>query len=137
MLESIALMDPDFNLEKELKKTKKQYREKVKGMTEDEARKAREKDKLIAALYYKKRILQNYEEYSNYGKITEPVLESPLEIKEEDIVNRQVIKTGAPEEVKEEGFEMDEEERKEVKKTSPKSIKAKKTSPNSKTKKKK
>ena len=34
-------------------------------------------------LYYRKRILQNYEEYNNYGKISEPVADSPLELMRE------------------------------------------------------
>ena len=133
MLESTVFIQPNFNLEKELKDAKKQYKEKSKGMTEDEARKARRFDKLLAALYYKKRILQNYEEYNNNGKITEPIFESPLEIREHEIVNRQVIKKGTPEEVNEEGFDNVKED---IKRVSPKSVKAKKTSPNAKTKRK-
>jgi len=136
MLESIALLDQNFNLEKELKAAKKIYKEKTKGMTEEEARKARVNDKLLAFLYYKKRILQNYEEYNKYGKITEPILDSPLEIKQEDMVNKDVIKKGRPEEIKEE-FELIQEENREKKKTSPKSLKVKKTSPNAKTKRRK
>ena len=132
-------MDPNFNLENELKEAKKKYREKTKGMTEEEARKAREKDKLIELLYYKKRILQNYEEYSTYGKISEPIIESPLEIKKEEMVNKDVIKKGRPKEFEEEGFKMveGEKEKEEIKNPAPKSVKSKKSSPNSKTKKKK
>jgi hypothetical protein len=131
-------LDSDFNLEKELKEAKKIYKEKTKGMTEEQARKARTSDKLLAFLYYKKRILQNYEEYNKYGKITEPILDSPIEIKQEDMVNKDVIKKGVPEKVNEEGFELLEEEKMpELKKPSPKSMKSKKTSPNAKTKRRK
>ena len=127
-IESAALLDPDFNLEKELKKVKKTYREKTKGMTEEEARKERNTNRELSLLYYKKRILQNYEEYSNYGKITEPILESPLEIKREEIVNPTIINKGK---LTKKNKTISTRE----KKTTQKSLKVKKTFSASKTKK--
>jgi len=94
MVETTVLLDPNFNLEKELKEAKKIYKDKTKGMTKEQARLLRNVDKELAAAYYKKRILQNYEEYTNYGKITETILDSPLEIKPEEIVNTNIIKKG-------------------------------------------
>jgi hypothetical protein len=96
-IETMALLDPNFNLEKELKEVKKAYKIKTKnkGLTKEHERILRKIDKNFAFLYYKKRILQNYEEYSNYGKITDPILdESTLEIKEEEVVNPNIITKG-------------------------------------------
>jgi len=100
MIETEILLDPNFNLKRELKEAKKIYSDKLKvifkdkQITKDEERVYRFFDKKLAYAYYKKRILQNYEEYSNYGKITEPILDSPFEIKEGEIVNPNVIKKG-------------------------------------------
>ena len=42
-------------------------------------------------LYYRKRILQNYEEYSNYGKISVSIADSPLELMKDTMTNHFVI----------------------------------------------
>ena len=52
-------------------------------MSIEQQRAAREKNQALRFLYYRKRILQNYEEYNNYGKISEPVADSPLELMRE------------------------------------------------------
>jgi len=156
-IESRALLYPDFNLEKELKEVKKIYRQKTKGLTQEEERNLRNANEVIANLYYKKRILQNYEEYKNYGKITEPIFDTPIEIHREEIINPTVITKGKPIERQpiqrrrktEEERRLEQEEFiKEYKKLfnslenklpsphSSKSSKNKKTSPNSKTKRK-
>ena len=60
-------------------------------MSIEQQRAAREKDEKLRFLYYRKRILQNYEEYNNYGKISEPVADSPLELMRETMTNRHVL----------------------------------------------
>ncbi len=82
-LESEILLDDDYNLDADLSRVKKMYNIKTKGMSIEEQRTAREKNQDLRFLYYRKRILQNYEEYSNYGKISEPVADSPLELMRE------------------------------------------------------
>jgi hypothetical protein len=52
----------------------------------------RAKSEGIRFLYYQKRILQNYEEYSNYGKISEPLADSPLELMKDTMTNMSVLK---------------------------------------------
>jgi hypothetical protein len=49
------------------------------------------KSKLITNLYFKKRILQNYEEYSNYGNISESVLEPDEELARDKIINLNIL----------------------------------------------
>ena len=98
-IETEALLDPNFNLKNELRETNKKYRQRTRGMTKQEMRNERLRDNSFAFLYYKKRILQNYEEYTNYGKITEPLLVSPMEIKEEEIVNPTVVHKRNPGEI--------------------------------------
>ena len=45
--------------------------------------------------YYKKRILQNFEEYKSVGRVTsDPVFDSPQEITRDKIKNLDVLKTG-------------------------------------------
>ena len=102
MIESMALLDPNFNLKKELKETKQKYKEKTKGLTEKQIRMKKILYPELADLYYKKRILQNYEEYSNYGKITEPIFDSPLEIRREEIINPTVLTMGRPNQTRKE-----------------------------------
>jgi hypothetical protein len=163
-IESEALLDENFDLKKELKKTMKEYRNITKGMTKEEQSAKRALNKEMKLLYFRKRILQNYEEYNNHGKITEPLIDSPFEIKRETMINPDILKKGRN--VKEEDpqykklREMREEEKKaraEQKKDNKKraeeyfkkieemrkeeedklKIEKKKTSPNAKTEKKK
>ena len=155
-IESEALLDENFDVKKELKKTMKEYRNITKGMTKEQQSAKRPFNKEMRFLYFRKRILQNYEEYNKHGKITEPLIDSPFEIKRETMINPDMIKKGR--DIKEEDpqykklIEMREEEKKaraeekrveaylkkieedKKKKTSPKTEK-KKSSPNSKTKK--
>ena len=163
-IESEALLDENFDLKKELKKTMKEYRNITKGMTKEQQSAKRALNKEMKLLYFRKRILQNYEEYNNHGKITEPLIDSPFEIKRETMINPDILKKGRN--VKEEDpqykklREMREEEKKaraEQKKDNKKraeeyfkkieemrkeeedklKIEKKKTSPNAKTEKKK
>jgi len=48
-------------------------------------------EKLITNLYLKKRILQNYEEYNNYGHISESVIEPDEELTRDKIINLNII----------------------------------------------
>jgi hypothetical protein len=89
-IEAKALLDPDFNLKKELKEINKKYKEKMKGITIEQSKIA--KHYFFPEIYYKKRILQNYEEYNKYGKITEPIFDSPDEIIREGIINPDITK---------------------------------------------
>ncbi len=85
-LESEILLDDDYNLETDLTRVKKMYKNATKDMSIEEQRVAREKNEELRFLYYRKRILQNYEEYNNYGKISEPVADSPLELMRETMM---------------------------------------------------
>ena len=49
---------------------------------------------MFRTLYYKKRILQNYEEYKREGRISESVFDSPEDIREEDIKDLTIIEKG-------------------------------------------
>lgn len=82
-LESEILLDDDYNLDADLSRVKKMYNMETKDMSIEEQRAAREKNQNLRFLYYRKRILQNYEEYNNYGKISEAVADSPLELMRE------------------------------------------------------
>jgi hypothetical protein len=84
-LESEILLDDDYNLAADLSRVKKMYKNSTRDMSIEQQRAAREKNQALRFLYYRKRILQNYEEYSNYGKISEPVADSPLELMRETI----------------------------------------------------
>lgn len=105
-LESNILANINYNLEADLKATKKEYKRLTKGMTKEEIREKRGaylmaknkdttsfklEDKLITNLYLKKRILQNYEEYSNYGHISESVIEPDEELARDKIINLNII----------------------------------------------
>jgi hypothetical protein len=105
-LESNTLANVNYNLEADLKATKKEYKHLTKDMTKEELRKIRSdylmsknwdskrinlKSKLITNLYFKKRILQNYEEYSNYGNISESVLEPDEELARDKIINLNIL----------------------------------------------
>jgi len=94
-------IDPEFNLQKELKKAMKEYKALVKGKTKEEEKKLRNgpgANPQIQNAYFKKRLLQNYDEYKRVGKISEPILDSPEdlseEIEEEKIINPDVLKKG-------------------------------------------
>ena len=126
-LESKILLETDFNLEKELKETTKLYKNLTKNMTKEEEAKNRINNKKIQDLYYKKRILQNYEEYNKNEKITEPILDSFLEIKRETMINPRILE-------KKQLYEERDIQKKEVKKIK-KSLKTQKKSPKTKTKK--
>ena len=146
-IESEALLDENFDLKKELKKTMKEYRNITKGMTKEQQSRNRPFNKEMRFLYFRKRILQNYEEYNKHGKITEPLLDSPFEIKRETIVNPNIIKKGRlhdaynreqdPEYMRavEENKKKVEEYIKKKEEHKPQTVKQKKTSPNAKTKK--
>jgi hypothetical protein len=82
-LESKILLDDDYDLAADLSRVKKFYKNATRDMSIEQQRAAREKNQALRFLYYRKRILQNYEEYSNYGKISEPVADSPLELMRE------------------------------------------------------
>jgi hypothetical protein len=90
-LESEVLLKDDYDLEADLKNVTKLYNKAIKGMTLEQQKEARHKDRAIQPLYYRKRILQNYEEYSNYGKISEPIEDSPLELMEETMTDQRVL----------------------------------------------
>jgi hypothetical protein len=90
-LESEVLLDDDYDLEAELTRVKKLYKTATKGMTIEKQREERDGDKALRFLYYRKRILQNYEEYSNYGKISEPISDSPLELMEDKMTSQYVL----------------------------------------------
>ena len=93
-IESEALLDENFDLKKELKKTMKEYRNITKGMTKEQQSEKRPYNKEMRFLYFRKRILQNYEEYNKHGNITEPLIDSPFEIKRETMINPDIIKKG-------------------------------------------
>lgn len=90
-LEAEILLDDDYDLEAELSRVKKMYKRATKGMTIEEQRAVREKTLSIRFLYYQKRIFQNYEEYSNYGKISESLADSPLELMKDTMTNQSVL----------------------------------------------
>jgi hypothetical protein len=90
-LESEILLDDDYDLEAELSRVKRMYKRSTKGMTVEQQRAVRAKSEGIRFLYYQKRILQNYEEYSNYGKISEPLADSPLELMKDTMTNMYVL----------------------------------------------
>jgi hypothetical protein len=91
LLEFRMVTDPDFNLKNELKQTRKEFYNLTKGKTKDEIRQQIKTRLRLKNLYYKKRILQNYEEYNNYDRVSEPIFDSPLEIKREDIKNLNIL----------------------------------------------
>jgi len=90
-LELANVTDPTFNYKKELKKVMKEYKEQTHGKSKDEQRQMRSVDANLRELYYKKRILQNYEEYKNDEPISEPVFVSEDEMEITDIKNLAVI----------------------------------------------
>ena len=93
-LEMKIASDPSFDYRKELKDVMREYKRKTQGKTKEEQRVMRKKNESLANLYYKKRILQNYEEYKREGHISEPVFDSPQDIREEDIKNLELIEKG-------------------------------------------
>lgn len=90
-LELANATDPTFNYKKELKKVMKEYKEQTHGKSKDEQRQMRSEDANLRELYYKKRILQNYEEYKNDKPISDPVFESEDEMEITDIKNLAII----------------------------------------------
>ena len=90
-LETEILLDDDYDLEAELSRVKRMYKRATKGMTIEQQRETRAKSFGIRFLYYQKRIFQNYEEYSNYGKISEPLADSPLELMKDTMTNMSVL----------------------------------------------
>jgi hypothetical protein len=113
-LETYISMNPEFNLRKELKKAMKEYRDLTKGKTKEEQMKMRKglySIKKVQDAYYKKRILQNYEEYKRVGRVTsEPIFDSPQEITRDKIKNLDILKTGLLHEKVEEEKRKREEE---------------------------
>ena len=152
-LEIMIASDPSFDYQKELKMIKKEYKQETHGKTKEEERWMRDVSKKLKTMYYKKRILQNYEEYKKYGHISEPVFDSPKDIKEEDIKNLSILEKGHlhefltkekqkyKEEIKNQPWYIEEQKRKkELQERRKKEgltgrTKAKKSSPNNKTKK--
>lgn len=97
-LEMYISMNPDFDLKKELKRAMKEYRDLTKGKTKEEQiqmRRGSHSIKQVQKAYYKKRILQNFEEYKRVGRVTsDPVFDSPEDISKDKIKNLDVLKTG-------------------------------------------
>jgi hypothetical protein len=93
-LEIKIASDTSFNYKKELKSIMKEYKKETLGKSKDEQREMRKNNKELRQLYYKKRILQNYEEYKRDGRISEPVFDSPEDIKDEDIKDLTIIEKG-------------------------------------------
>ena len=97
-LEMYISMNPDFDLKKELKKAMKEYRDLTKGKTKEEQiqmRRGSYSNKQVQKAYYKKRILQNFEEYKRVGRVTsDPVFDSPEDISKDKIKNLDILKTG-------------------------------------------
>ncbi len=93
-LEIKIASDTSFNYKKELKTIMKEYKKETLGKSKDEQREMRKNNKELRQLYYKKRILQNYEEYKRDGHISEPVFDSPEDIKDEDIKDLTIIEKG-------------------------------------------
>jgi hypothetical protein len=93
-LEIKIVSDTSFNYKKELKSIMKEYKKETLGKSKDEQREMRKNNKELRQLYYKKRILQNYEEYKRDGRISEPVFDSPEDIREEDIKDLTIIEKG-------------------------------------------
>ena len=152
-LEMKIASDSTFDYHKELKSVMKEYKKQTQGKTKEEERWMRHVSKKLKTMYYKKRILQNYEEYKNYGHISEPVFDSPQDIKEEDIKNLEIIEKGHFHELvtkekqkykedleKQDWYIEEQKKKKELQERRKKEgltgrTKAKKTSPNNKTKK--
>jgi hypothetical protein len=139
-LEMKIVSDPTFDYKKELKSLMKEYKKETLGKSKDEQRELRKKNKELRQLYYKKRILQNYEEYKRDGRISESVFDSPEDIREEDIKDLTIIEKGHLHElVAKEKQEREKNplyiERQKMKELRKKAKTAKKTSPHSKTKK--
>jgi hypothetical protein len=93
-LEMKIVSDQNFDYKKELKSVMKEYKKETLGKTKDEQREMRKKNIILRTLYYKKRILQNYEEYKRDGHISEPVFDSPEDIREEDIKDLTITEKG-------------------------------------------
>ena len=67
-LEMKIVSDPSFDYKKELKIIMKEYKRATQGKNKEEQRVMRNGNKDLRNLYYKKRILQNYEEYKRDGE---------------------------------------------------------------------
>jgi hypothetical protein len=93
-LEMKIASDASFDYKKELKSIMKEYKKATHGKSKDEQREMRKNNKELRQLYYKKRILQNYEEFKRDGRISEPVFDSPEDIKDEDIKDLTIIEKG-------------------------------------------
>jgi hypothetical protein len=143
-LEMKIVSDPTFDYKKELKSVMKEYKKETLGKSKDEQRDMRKNNKELRQLYYKKRILQNYEEYKRDGRISEPVFDSPEDIREEDIKDLTIIEKGHLHELvakekqkyQEHPLYIERQKMKEhIKELRKKAKTAKKSSPQSKTKK--
>jgi len=93
-LEMKIVSDSTFDYHNELKSAMKEYKKQTQGKTKEEQRAMRKQNKDLANLYYKKRILQNYVEYKKDGRISEPIFDSPQDIKNEDIKNLKILEKG-------------------------------------------
>ena len=100
-LEMRILSDPDFDVKKELFRTKKYYKiltkKYTKNGTKAEQRKAHHAlgNEEYFDLYLYKRVLQNYEEYNNIGTISEPIFGRVLAVGEAD-AGRDVVRPASP-----------------------------------------
>lgn len=95
-LEIMISLDPNFDLKKELKKTMKEYKKKTLGKTKEQQKQMKLRDNNLKNLYYRKRILQNYEEYKNLGTVSTPIIDmdSPESIEEAKVINPDILKQG-------------------------------------------
>jgi len=97
-LETYLTMNPDIDIKKELKQAMKEYRNLTKGKSKEEQvemRRGFRSLKNVRDAYYKKRILQNFEEYKRVGRVTsDPIFDSPEEIDRAKIKNLTILEKG-------------------------------------------
>ena len=130
-IETYLTMNPDIDIRKELKRAMKEYRDLTKGKTKEEQirlRRGINGNQKIKDAYYKKRILQNYEEYKRVGRVmSEPVFDSPEEIDRTKIKNLTILEKGLIHEKMKKEKEEYEKQISKTKKQTPEKEKTKKT----------
>ena len=95
-LELKIMYDPEFNIKKELSKVKKEYKKQTKLLTKNGTKEEQRIAQLdyrnpeYRKLYLLKRVLQNYEEYNNTGRVSDPIFDSSEVISADKIVNLNV-----------------------------------------------
>ena len=95
-LELKIMYDPEFNLKKELSKVKKEYKKQTKLLTKNGTKEEQRiaqfdyRNPEYRNLYLLKRVLQNYEEYNNTGRVSDPIFDSSEVISADKIVNLNV-----------------------------------------------